>query len=96
MKGGEKAEGGMAHLWDAVDRKERLLSTSRLSKQERERRGRGLDEARENANCSELEQIFADGLNAYPQAMTHWEGDDPKPELVARMGVGKPHANGYL
>lgn len=25
--------------------------------------------------------------------MTYWESDSPKPELVARMGVGKPHAN---
>ncbi len=35
---------------------------------------------------------FADGLSAYPQAMTYWESES-KPELIAKMGVGKPHAN---
>ena len=25
--------------------------------------------------------------------MTYWEGESAKPELVARVGIGKPHAN---
>ena len=49
--------------------------------------------ARKVAHGSQPEKIFADGLNAYPQAMTWWESESGKPELVARMGVGKPHAN---
>lgn len=53
----------------------------------------GENRIQENADGSEPEQIFADGLSAYPQAMTYWEGESPRPELVARMGVGKPHAN---
>jgi hypothetical protein len=51
------------------------------------------NEARRNANGSESEKIFADKLNAYAQVMEFWEGENGKPELVARMGVGKPHAN---
>jgi hypothetical protein len=51
------------------------------------------NEARRNANGSEPEKIFADGLNTYPHAMEYWEGENGKPELIARMGVMKPHAN---
>ena len=51
------------------------------------------NEARRNASGGEPEQIFADGLNAYPQAMEYWEGESARPELVAKMGVRKPHAN---
>ncbi len=84
----------MAYLWNVMDRKAHFLLASRLSKH---RNVDGavavLNEARKNANGSEPERVFADGLNAYPQATAYWEGESPKPELVARMGVGKPHAN---
>lgn len=102
MRGGETAKGGMerktqkgmAYLWNVMDRKTRFLLASRLS-QHRNVNGAVavFNEARRNANGSEPEKIFADGLNAYPQAMEYWEGESGKPELVARMGVGKPHAN---
>jgi len=102
MRGGETAKGGMdrktqkgmAYLWNVMDRKTRFLLASRLS-QHRNVNGAVavFNEARRNANGSEPEKIFADGLSAYPQALTYWEGESPRPELVARMGVGKPHAN---
>jgi transposase-like protein len=41
---------------------------------------------------SEPARIFVDGLDGYPQAMTHWEGASKKPELVARVGIKKPGA----
>ena len=50
------------------------------------------NEARRVAHDSQPERIFADKLNVYPQAVTYWEGES-KPELVANMGIGKPHAN---
>jgi putative transposase len=102
MRGGETAKGGMerktmkgmAYLWNVMDRKTRFLLASRLS-QHRNVNGAVavFNEARKNANGSEPEKIFADGLSAYPQALTYWEGESARPELVARMGVGKPHAN---
>lgn len=98
MKGGEAIKArkmkGMAYLWNVMDRKTRFLLASRLS-QHRNVNGAVavFNEARRNANGSEPEKVFADGLNAYPQAMEYWESESGRPELVARMGVGKPHAN---
>lgn len=34
-------------------------------------------------------------MRAYPEAMAHWQGER-KPELIARAGVGKPHANNRI
>jgi transposase-like protein len=102
MRGGETAKGGidrktmknMAYPWNVMDRKTRFLLASRLSQHRNVNGSVGaFNEARRNANGSEPEKIFADGLNAYPQAMEYWEGESSRPELVARMGVGKPHAN---
>ncbi len=102
MRGGETVKGGidrktmknMAYLWNVMDRKTRFLLASRLSQHRNVNGAVGaFNEARRNANGSEPEKIFADGLNAYPQAMEYWESESGKPELIARMGVGKPHAN---
>ena len=101
MRGGETAKGGMdrktqkgmAYLWNVMDRKTRFLLASRVSQHRNVNGAVGaFNEARRNAGESQPEKIFADGLSAYPQAMTYWESES-KPELVARMGVGKPHAN---
>ncbi|MGP8125666.1 MAG: IS6 family transposase [Nitrososphaerales archaeon] len=83
----------MAFLWNVMDRKTRFLLASRLSTHRNVNGAVGaFNEARKVAKDSQPERIFADKLNAYPQAMTYWEGES-KPELVAKMGVGKPHAN---
>jgi transposase-like protein len=97
MKGGVKdtqyKQNSMAFLWNVMDRKTRFLLASRLSTHRNVNGAVGaFNEARKVAKDSQPERIFADKLNAYPQAMTYWEGES-KPELVARMGVGKPHAN---
>jgi putative transposase len=97
MKGGVKdtqyKQNSMAFLWNVMDRKTRFLLASRLSTHRNVNGAVGaFNEARKVAHDSQPERIFADKLNAYPQAMTYWEGES-KPELVARMGVGKPHAN---
>jgi transposase-like protein len=98
MKGGENekqyGQKRMAYLWNVMDRKTRFLLASRLSQHRNVNGAVGaFNEARRNANGSEPEKIFADGLSAYPQAMTYWESESPRPELIAHMGVGKPHAN---
>jgi len=96
MKGGERVRkmDGMAYLWNVMDRKTRFLLASRLSQHRNVNGAVGaFNEARKVAHDSQPEKIFADGLNAYPQAMTYWESESGRPELVARMGVGKPHAN---
>ena len=97
MKGGVKDtqynQKSMAYLWNVMDRKTRFLLASRLSAHRNVNGAVGaFNAARKVAKDSQPEKIFADKLNAYPQAMTYWEGES-KPELVARMGVGKPHAN---
>ena len=97
MKGGVKdiqyKQNNMAFLWNMMDRKTRFLLASRLSTHRNVNGAVGaLNEARKVAKDSQPERIFLDGLNAYPQAMTYWEGES-EPELVAKMGVGKPRAN---
>jgi len=83
----------MAYLWNVMDRKTRFLLASRLSTNRNVNGAVGaFNAARKVAHDSQPEQIFADGLSAYPQAMTYWESES-RPKLVARMGVGKPHAN---
>jgi len=98
MKGGEEIKArkmkNMAYLWNVMDRKTRFLLASRLSQHRNVNGAVGaFNAARKVAHDCQPEKIFADGLNAYPQAMTYWESESGKPELVARMGVGKPHAN---
>src|ERR1700730_15826582 len=78
MKGGEEIKArkmkNMAYLWNVMDRKTRFLLASRLS-QHRNVNGAvaAFNAARKVAHDSQPERIFADGLNAYPQAMTYWE-----------------------
>ncbi len=100
MKGGEvrktgqnKTEKKVAYLWNVMDRKTRFLLTSKLSVH------RGTNgaaaafiEARKVAHGSQPERIFADALKAYPEAVSFWPSDR-KPELIAKAGIRKPHAN---
>ena len=96
MKGGVKDtqynQKNMAFLWNVMDRKTRFLLASRISTHRNVNGAVGaFNEARKVAHDSQPERIFVDGLNAYPQAMTYWEGES-KPELVARVGIKKPAA----
>src|SRR5271157_1488435 len=54
--------------------------------------GRAFKAAVSNAHETSPEQIYTDALPAYGLAIGYWPSDQ-KPRLVARMGVGKPHAN---
>jgi transposase-like protein len=97
MKGGENekqyGQKKMAYLWNVMDRKTRFLLASRISTHRNVNGAVGaFNEARKVSHDSQPERIFVDGHDSYPQALTYWEGES-KPELVVKMGVGKPHAN---
>lgn len=98
MKGGEKEtqykQKSMAYLWNVLDRKTRFLLASKLS-EHRDVGGaaRAFQEAVKNAGGSLPEKIFTDGLNKYSEGISFAFSGQSKPEHVARMGVGKPHAN---
>lgn len=90
-KTGEKVN--LAYLWNVMDRRTRFLLASRLSANRNVNGAVGaFKEARKVAKDSQPEKVYADGLDAYPQAMTYWDGES-KPELVAKVGIKKPHAN---
>ena len=50
-------------------------------------------EARKNAGESLPEKVFTDGLDKYKEGIAFGFAGVQKPEHIARMGVGKPHAN---
>ena len=98
MKGGVKdtqyKQKNMAFLWNVMDRKTRFLLASKVSKH-RDVGGaaRAFMEARKNAGESLPERVFTDGLNKYKEGIAFGFSGVQKPEHIARMGVGKPHAN---
>jgi len=98
MKGGVKdtqyKQKNMAFLWNVMDRKTRFLLASKLSTH-RDVGGaaRAFMEARKNAGESLPERVFTDGLDKYKEGIAFGFAGAQKPEHVARMGVGKPHAN---
>jgi transposase-like protein len=98
MKGGVKdtqyKQKNMAFLWNVMDRKTRFLLASKVSKH-RDVGGaaRAFMEAIKNAGDSQPEKIFTDGLDKYKEGISFAFSGQSKPEHIARMGVGKPHAN---
>jgi len=84
----------MAFLWNVMDRKTRFLLASKLSKHRDEVGAeRAFREAIKNSGESQPEKIFTDGLRGYTDGIKFAFAGRPVPERVARMGVGKPHAN---
>jgi transposase-like protein len=99
MKGGRRvkrsdgADFTIAYLWNVMDRKTRFLLASKLSKFRESVGGeRAFREAIHNAHGSQPERIFTDGLNAYKDAVGFAFGGN-QPQLIARAGIRKPHAN---
>jgi transposase-like protein len=98
MKGGVKEsqykQKNMAFLWNVMDRKTRFLLASKVSKH-RDVGGavRAFMEARKNAGESQPEKVFTDGLDKYKEGIAFGFSGAQKPEHIAKMGVGKPHAN---
>jgi hypothetical protein len=84
----------MAFLWNVMDRKTRFLLASKVSRS-RDVSGAAsaFMEAIKNAGDSQPEKIFNDGPDKYKEGISFEFSGQSKPEHVARMGVGKPHAN---
>ena len=98
MKGGEDekqyGQKHMAYLWNVMDRKTRFLLASKVSKHRDEVGAeRAFREAIKNSGESQPEKVFTDGLRGYTDGIKFAFTGRPVPERVARMGVGKPHAN---
>jgi putative transposase len=97
MKGGVKdtqyKQKNMAYLWNVMDRKTRFLLASKVSVN-RSVVGatNAFREAIQNAHDSKPERIFTDAHKSYKDGIQIAFGAE-RPEHVARMGVGKPHAN---
>lgn len=83
----------IAFLWNVMDRKTRFLLASKLSA-ERDKFGafQAFKEARENSHGQFPEKIFVDAHGAYKN-IQHAEVKGWNPELVAKAGITKPHAN---
>jgi len=83
----------MAFLWNVMDRKTRFLLASKLSKFRDAVGGeRAFKDALKVAHESKPERVLTDALPAYKDAIG-FSFREGKPEHIARMGVGKPHAN---
>jgi transposase-like protein len=96
MKGGVKDtqynQNSMAFLWNVMDRKTRFLLASRLS-EKRDEMGAvaAFNRAVKVAHGNEPERVLTDAYKAYEMGVR--DAFVKKPEHIARMGVGKPHAN---
>ena len=83
----------IAYLWNVMDRKTRFLLASKLSRY-RDHNGafQAFKQARNNSHGQFPEKIFVDSARAYTNIehaqVKHWN-----PQLIARSGIRKPHAN---
>jgi transposase-like protein len=83
----------IAFLWNVMDRKTRFLLASRLSAyRDKDGAFQAFKEARNNSHGQFPEKIFVDGARAYNNIahaqVKHWN-----PQVIARSGINKPHAN---
>lgn len=97
MKGGinenQYGQKDMAFLWNVMDRKTRFLLASKLSvNRSIVGAASAMREAIQNAHESKPEMIFTDAHKSYKDGIEIAFGVD-RPQHIAKMGVGKPHAN---
>jgi transposase-like protein len=83
----------IAFLWNVMDRKTRFLLSSKLSAyRDKDGAFQAFKEARNNSHGRFPEKIFVDGARAYNNIahaqVKHWN-----PQVIARSGINKPHAN---
>jgi transposase-like protein len=83
----------IAFLWNVMDRKTRFLLASKLSPL-RDMNGafQGFKEARNNSHGQFPEKIFCDSAGAYKN-IQYAQVEGWNPEVIARAGITKPHAN---
>ncbi len=96
MKGGVKDtqynQKSMAYLWNIMDRKTRFLIASRLS-EKRDSIGAmaAFNRAIRVAHGSEPERVLTDAAPAYTEGIRRTFQN--RPQHIAKVGIGKPHAN---
>jgi len=96
MKGGVKDtqynQKNMACLWNIMDRKTRFLIASRLS-EKRDSFGAmaAFNRAIRVAHGSEPERVLTDAAPAYTEGIRRTFQN--RPQHIAKVGIGKPHAN---
>lgn len=96
MKGGVKDtqynQNNMAYLWNVMDRKTRFLIASRLS-EKRDSIGAigAFNRAIRVAHGSEPERVLTDAAPAYTDGIRRTFQN--RPQHIAKVGIGKPHAN---
>ena len=96
MKGGVKDtqynQKNMAYLWNIMDRKTRFLIASRLS-EKRDSVGAmaAFNRAIRVAHGIEPEKVLTDAAPAYNDGIRRTFQN--RPQHIARVGIGKPHAN---
>ena len=83
----------IAFLWNVMDRKTRFLLSSKLSAyRDKDGAFQAFKEARNNSHGQFPEKIFVDVARAYNNIahaqVKHWN-----PQVIARSGINKPHAN---
>ncbi len=84
----------IAFLWNVMDRKTRFLLASKLSRF-RDDNGafQGFKEARKNAHGQFPEKILVDGAGAYKNIGVGTNVKGWNPQVIAKAGITKPHAN---
>jgi hypothetical protein len=84
----------IAFLWNVMDRKTRFLLVSKLSAF-RDKFGafQAFKEARQNSHGQYPEKIFVDSAKAYANIGNGTIVKGWNPEVIAKAGITKPHAN---
>lgn len=83
----------IAFLWNVMDRKTRFLLASNLSRfRDKDGAFQAFKEARLNSHGQFPEQIFCDGASAYKK-IQHAHAVSWNPQVIAKSGINKPHAN---
>ncbi len=84
----------IAFLWNVMDRKTRFLLASRLSRF-RDKYGafQAFKEARANSHGQFPEKIFVDSAGAYKNIGIGTNVKGWNPQVIAKSGITKPHAN---
>ena len=94
LKGKSDSKVNIAFLWNVMDRKTRFLLASKLSAF-RDDNGafQAFKEARKNSHGQFPERIFVDGAGAYKNIGVGTNVKGWNPQVIAKAGITKPHAN---
>ena len=84
----------IAFLWNVMDRKTRFLLASNLSRfRDKDGAFQAFKEARANSHGQFPEKIFVDSAGAYKNIGVGMNVKGWNPQVIAKSGITKPHAN---